>query len=137
MDFVRSYFDKNEPLTSWTLFSSLFVQISADLEKKWGLVEFGTTNAMVVHHSLHFKAPQTSFFSWKKIILILCIETFLKGSWQFFRNISNMFYPNLYNCIRHILKKKITSQGTKMFDVCGWQTRNQSMDQHSDYSLKV
>ena len=36
MDFVRSYFDKNEPLTSWTLFSSLFVQISADLEKKWG-----------------------------------------------------------------------------------------------------
>ena len=24
MDFVRSYFDTNEPLTSWTLFSSLF-----------------------------------------------------------------------------------------------------------------
>ena len=24
MDFVRSYFDRNEPLTSWTLFSPLF-----------------------------------------------------------------------------------------------------------------
>ena len=35
MDFVRSYFDKNEHLTSWTLFPSIFVQISADLEKKW------------------------------------------------------------------------------------------------------
>ena len=35
MDFVRSYFDSNEPLTSWTLFSSLFFQISTDLEKKW------------------------------------------------------------------------------------------------------
>ena len=30
MDFVRSYFGTNEPLTRWTLFSSLFVQISAD-----------------------------------------------------------------------------------------------------------
>ena len=30
MDFVRSYFGTNEPLTSWTLFSSLFVQIGAD-----------------------------------------------------------------------------------------------------------
>jgi hypothetical protein len=36
MDFVRSYFGTNETLTSWTLFSSLFVQISADLENKWG-----------------------------------------------------------------------------------------------------
>ena len=36
MDFIRSYFDTNESLTSLTLFSSLFVQISADLEKKWG-----------------------------------------------------------------------------------------------------
>ena len=32
MDFVRSYFGKNEPLTRWTL----FFQISTDLEKKWG-----------------------------------------------------------------------------------------------------
>ena len=31
MDFVRSYFSKNEPLTSWTLFSLLFVQISAEV----------------------------------------------------------------------------------------------------------
>ena len=31
MDFVRSYFNKNEPLTSWTLFSLLFVQISAEV----------------------------------------------------------------------------------------------------------
>ena len=30
MDFVRSYFDTNEPLTSWTLLSSLFFQISTD-----------------------------------------------------------------------------------------------------------
>ena len=36
MDFVRSYFGTNEPLTSWTLFSSLFGRISADLAKKWG-----------------------------------------------------------------------------------------------------
>ena len=28
MDFVRSYFRTNKPLTSWTLFSSLFFQIS-------------------------------------------------------------------------------------------------------------
>ena len=33
MDCVRSYFDKNEPLTSWTLFSSLFGQTSTDLAK--------------------------------------------------------------------------------------------------------
>ena len=36
MDFVRSYFGTNEPLTSWTLLFSLFFQISTDLEKKWG-----------------------------------------------------------------------------------------------------
>ena len=36
MDFVRSYFRTNEPLTSWTLLSSLFFQISTNLEKKWG-----------------------------------------------------------------------------------------------------
>ena len=35
MDFVRSYFSKNEPLTSWTLFSRSAL-ISTDLEKKWG-----------------------------------------------------------------------------------------------------
>ena len=34
MYFVRSYFDKNEPLTSWTLFSSLFGRISADFCSK-------------------------------------------------------------------------------------------------------
>ena len=31
MDFVRSYFGTNETLTSWTLLSSLFFQISADI----------------------------------------------------------------------------------------------------------
>jgi hypothetical protein len=36
MDFVRSYFCTNEPLTSWTLFSSLFGRLSADPAKKWG-----------------------------------------------------------------------------------------------------
>ena len=34
MDFVKSYFGKNEPLTSWTLLSLVFFQISTDLEKK-------------------------------------------------------------------------------------------------------
>ena len=33
MDFVRSYFFPNEPLISWTLFSSLFFQISTDQKK--------------------------------------------------------------------------------------------------------
>ena len=28
MDFVKSYFDRNEPLTSWTLLSPVFFQIS-------------------------------------------------------------------------------------------------------------
>ena len=28
MDFVKSYFSKNEPLTSWTLLSPIFFQIS-------------------------------------------------------------------------------------------------------------
>ena len=37
MDFVTSmYFDRNEPLTSWTLLSPNFFQISADLEKNGG-----------------------------------------------------------------------------------------------------
>ena len=36
MVFVRSYFGTNEPLTSWTHFSSLFGWISTDLAKKWG-----------------------------------------------------------------------------------------------------
>ena len=40
MDFVRSYFGKNEPLTSWTLLSPVFFQISTDLEKKRGTKEF-------------------------------------------------------------------------------------------------
>ena len=40
MDFIKSYFGKNEPLTSWTLLSPIFFQISAvistDLEKNGG-----------------------------------------------------------------------------------------------------
>ena len=36
MDFVRRYLGTNEPLTSWTLLSSLSVHISTDLDKKWG-----------------------------------------------------------------------------------------------------
>ena len=36
MDFAKSYFGKNEPLTSWTLLSPVFFQISADLEKHGG-----------------------------------------------------------------------------------------------------
>ena len=31
--FCKKYSDRNEPLTSWTLLSSVFFQISADLEK--------------------------------------------------------------------------------------------------------
>ena len=41
MDFVKSYFGKNEPLTSWTLLSPVFFQISADLEKKGDLEKNG------------------------------------------------------------------------------------------------
>ena len=36
MDFVRSYFDTNEPLTSWTFFSSLFDWLHSKPVKKWG-----------------------------------------------------------------------------------------------------
>ena len=36
MDFVRSYFGTNEPLTSWTLFSSLFDWSHSKPVKKWG-----------------------------------------------------------------------------------------------------
>ena len=60
------------------------------------LVEFGTT--------IHFKAPKASFFMKKD--KFDAIKTFLKGTWQFFRNIPNMFFPNLYKCICHILKRK-------------------------------
>ena len=35
MDFVRSYFGTNEPLTSWTLFSSLFDWSHSKPVKKW------------------------------------------------------------------------------------------------------
>ena len=34
--FCKKYFDRNEPLTSWTLFPPFFFQISADLEKNGG-----------------------------------------------------------------------------------------------------
>ena len=34
--FCKKYFDRNEPLTSWTLLSPVFFQISADLEKNGG-----------------------------------------------------------------------------------------------------
>ena len=36
MDFVKSYFGKNEPLTSWTRLSPVFFQISTDLGKNGG-----------------------------------------------------------------------------------------------------
>ena len=49
------------------------------------------------HQKLHFFMKKDKFDA---------IETFLKGTWQFFRNISNMFSPNLYKCICHILKRK-------------------------------
>ena len=35
MDFVRSYIGKNEPLTIWTLFSSLFDWFAVGPVKKW------------------------------------------------------------------------------------------------------
>ena len=34
--FCKKLFGTNEPLTSWKLLSSIFFQISADLEKNWG-----------------------------------------------------------------------------------------------------
>ena len=34
--FCKKYFDRNEPLTSWTLLSPVFFQIRADLEKNGG-----------------------------------------------------------------------------------------------------
>ena len=42
MDFVRSYFGTNEPLTSWTLLFSLFFQISIDLD--WSEVHLYRSN---------------------------------------------------------------------------------------------
>ena len=68
MDFVRSYFGKNEPLTSWTLFSSLFGRISADqcwsgqkVRKKvfnWSEVHFYQTNFL-----------QNPYFSGRRFLL--------------------------------------------------------------------
>ena len=61
MDFVRSCFNKNEPLTSWTLLSSLFFQISTPFE----------------HFCLHFlsrsvliwKKVRTKVFNWSEVHL--------------------------------------------------------------------
>ena len=36
MDFVRSYFSTNEPLTRWTLFTSVFDWSHSKPVKKWG-----------------------------------------------------------------------------------------------------
>ena len=61
MDFVKSYFGKNEPLTSSTLLSLVFFQISTDLQKKRGTKVF---NCSEVHfyrsnflQNLYFRTP--------------------------------------------------------------------------------
>ena len=86
MDFVRRYFRANEPLTSWTLLSSLFFQISADLEKKvrtkgfnWSEVHLYWNNFLqnpYFNRNSTYRRDTTVFLILFKFVILLLIWLF-------------------------------------------------------------
>ena len=99
MDFVRSYFGTDEPLTSWTLFSSLFdwfavcaKQTSQKVRKKvfnWSEVNLYQSNFL-----------QNPHFSCNPEILFIHIK-FIKGKANIFNQIictaKSRHWAELYN----------------------------------------
>ena len=85
MDFVKSYFGTNEPLTSWTLFSSLF---------DWFAVCAKQTNQKV----------RKKVFNWSKVHLywIQCLKN---GSGKSGPGMLIPFSPSLSNSINSVVCK--------------------------------
>ena len=78
MDFIRSYFGTNEPLTSWTLLPSLFFQISTDLEKK---VRTKVRGSFVLNKVTSYKIP------------ILAVQRILKKFFPLSRRLNPIMGP--------------------------------------------
>ena len=78
MDFVRSYFNTNEPLTCWTLLSSFFDQISAGLEKS------EDKSVQLVRGSLVLNQLLTAEWIWDRSIYSIIKPSIKKTLFQYF-----------------------------------------------------
>ena len=117
MDFVRSYFGTNEPLTSWTLFFSLFDWFAVWPVKKWGK-KCSTGQKFITSYKIHtlVMSCQSSrdfiiLFGLLRIYELYSSIWFVAQNWKHCNDwfLSRSFIAKICQCLGILYGGKITA----------------------------